>query len=124
MEKFEEVESLPGEVTADADQVVQENISLEAVDQPASPADEEPDYEEYLVGEVEAGETSVANEVLEDSLDVELSCENAEAVEVGTDDAHVMENRWISNLLVDKQLDYVLGGIHGGEVDEHLGELQ
>ena len=71
---------------------MQENISLEAVDQPASPADEEPYREEYLIGEVEAGETSVANEVLEDSLDVELCCENAEAVEVGTDDTHVMNN--------------------------------
>ena len=120
MEQFEEVESLPGEVTADADQVVQENISLEAVDELASPADEEPDCKEYLVGKVEAGETRVANEVFEDALNVELCCENTEAVHVGADDTYVMDNRRVCNLLVNEQLDHVLDDIHGGEVDKHL----
>ena len=72
---------------------MQENVSLEAVDQLASPADEEPDSKEYLVGKVEAGETRVANEVLEDALNVELCCENAETVQVGTDDTYVVDNR-------------------------------
>ena len=93
VEQLEEVESLPGEVAADADQVVQENVSLEKVDQLASSADEEPDCEEYLVGKVQAGETRVANEVLEDALNVELCSEDAETVQVSTDDANVVENR-------------------------------
>ena len=93
VEQLEEVESLPGEVAADADQVVQENVSLEKVDQLASSADEEPDCEEYLVGKVQAGKTRVANEVLEDALNVELCSEDAEAVQVSTDDANVVENR-------------------------------
>ena len=71
---------------------MQENISLKTVDKLASPADEEPDREEYLVGEVETGEARIADEILEDALNVELGRENAETVEVGTDDAYVMEN--------------------------------
>ena len=71
---------------------MQENVSLKTVDKLASPADEEPDREEYLVGEVETGEACIADEILEDALNVELGRENAETVEVGTDDAYVMEN--------------------------------
>ena len=93
VEQLEEVESLPREVAADADQVVQENVSLEKVDQLASSADEEPDCEEYLVGKVQAGETRVANEVLEDALNVELCSEDAETVQVSTDNAKMVENR-------------------------------
>ena len=120
MEQLEEVERLPGEVAADADQVVQENVSLEAVDELASPADEEPEREEYLIWKVEAGETRVANEVFEDALNVELCCKNTEAVHVGADDTYVMDNRRVCNLLVNEQLDHVLDDIHGGEVDKHL----
>ena len=123
MEQLEEVERLPGEVAADADQVVQENVSLEAVDELASPADEEPEREEYLICKVEAGETRVANEVLEDALNVELCCENAETVQVGTDDAYVMDNCRVCDLLVNEQFDYVLGGIHGRKVDKYLDGL-
>ena len=94
------------------------------MNEPAGPADEEPNGKEYLVGEVKTGESCIANEVLEDALSVELwCCENAEAVQVGTDDTFVMENCGVCDPLVNEQLDNVLDGIHGGEVDDHLGEL-
>ena len=51
---------------------MQKNISLEVVNELAGPADEEPDGKEYLVGEVETGESCIDNEVLEDALSVEL----------------------------------------------------
>ena len=93
METFEQVESLPGEVATETEQVGQETKSLEVVNGPACPADEEPDRKEYLEGYIETGESCVDNEVLEDALSVELwCCENAETVQVGTNDTYVMEN--------------------------------
>ena len=97
-----------------------EDISLEAVDRPPSSADEESDGEKYLVGEVQASEACVADEVLEHALDVVLRRENVEAIQIGADDTDVMDDCGFCNFLVYKQLDDVFGNVHCRDVDQHL----
>ena len=97
-----------------------EDISLEAVDRPPSSADEESDGEEYLVGEVQASEACVADEVLEHALDVVLRRENVETIQIGADDTDVMDDCGFCNFLVYKQLDDVFGNVHCRDVDQYL----
>ena len=118
--QLQEVESLPGEVAGDAEEVVEEDISLEEVNEAASAADEETTSEEDFIGEVEAGEGCVADETFEDALNVVVIQENTEAVEVGADDTDMVDDCGGGNLLVHEELDDVLADVHGGEVDEDL----
>ena len=118
--QLQEVESLPGEVAGDAEEVVEEDISLEEVNEAASAADEETTSEEDFIGEVEAGEGCVADETFEDALNVVVIQENTEAVEVGADDTDMVDDCGGGNLLVHEELDDILADVHGGEVDEDL----
>ena len=122
-QKLDKVESLPREVDENAEDLVTESVLFVVDVETPGPVKKEPQCQIDFEWEVEAGESSVANETLEDPLNIVVVHDHTDHVEVGQSDTDVMKHSRSRYLLVEKDLQKVLHCVHCGYIDHDLGIL-